>query len=120
MKIQLQLAGKTLTATLRDSKTTRDFASLLPLTLEMDDLFGREKYGRLPRAIASGEKLERHYEVGQVVYWSPGPDIAIYYKDDGETIPEPGIVVLGEVDAQIEEMNVPGSVRMTFSLVDEA
>lgn len=34
MKINLKLPDKTLTATLCDTPTARDFASLLPLTLE--------------------------------------------------------------------------------------
>src|SRR5436309_16124874 len=57
VKIRLTLDnGKTITATLIDSETTRDFVSLLPLTLTMNDLFGREKFGHLPRAIAEGSK----------------------------------------------------------------
>src|SRR6266576_2887537 len=39
MKIRLKIEDKVLTATLIDSRTTRDFVSLLPLTLTMNDLF---------------------------------------------------------------------------------
>src|SRR5436309_9651190 len=39
MKIRLKIEDKVLTATLVDSKTTRDFVSLLPLTLTMNDVF---------------------------------------------------------------------------------
>ena len=59
MKIRLTVNGKAITATLIDSETTRDFVSLLPLTLTMGDLFGREKYGRLPRAISEGGSERR-------------------------------------------------------------
>lgn len=52
MKLRLSVNTKVLTATLADNKTVRDFISLLPLTLTMNDLFGREKYARLPRAIS--------------------------------------------------------------------
>src|SRR5437667_4952438 len=54
MKIRLKIADKEITATLIDSETTRDFVSLLPLKLIMNDLFGREKSGHLPRAISEG------------------------------------------------------------------
>ena len=118
MKIRLALPDKTLTATLNDSESSRDFASLLPLTLTLRDLFGREKYARLPRALAESGDRRHAYEVGQVIYWSPGPDVAVYYRDDGETIPAPGILVLGTVDASVEALNVPGSVRVTIELVD--
>src|SRR5256886_4137464 len=44
MKIRLKVEDKVMTATLSDSKTTRDFVSLLPLSLTMNDLFRREKF----------------------------------------------------------------------------
>jgi hypothetical protein len=99
MKIRLNLDEKTLTATLIDSETMRDFVSLLPLTLTMNDLFGREKYGHLPRTISDRGKRRRSYEVGDVIYWSPGPDVAIYYRHDGEAIPPPGVIVIGKLDS---------------------
>jgi hypothetical protein len=51
MKIRLKVDDPLVTATLIDSKTTRDFISLLPLTLTINDLFRREKFAHLPRAI---------------------------------------------------------------------
>jgi len=85
MKIRITINGKAITATLIDDETTRDFISLLPLTLTMNDLFGREKFGRLPRAISDGGKRTRTYEVGDVVYWSPGQDVA--HKKTGSSDP---------------------------------
>jgi len=87
-----------------DSETTRDFISLLPLTLTMNDLFGREKFGHLPRAISEGGKRTRTYEVGDVIYWSPGPDVAIFYRHDGQPIPSPGIIVIGKMDSGVEAL----------------
>ena len=49
MKIIVKVGDKALTATLIDSKTAKDLVSLLPLTLTMNDLFGREKF-RSPAA----------------------------------------------------------------------
>lgn len=88
-KTGLTLDGKAITATLVDNETTRDFVSLLPLTLTMGDLFGREKFGELPRPILKGGKRTRTYEVGDVIYWSPSAHLAIYYRDDGQPIPRP-------------------------------
>jgi hypothetical protein len=68
MKLNLKFRDKTLTATLIDNDSTRDCVSLLPLTLTMNDLFGREKYGRLPRAISAARKRVYTYEVGQLIY----------------------------------------------------
>ncbi len=118
MKIRLTLDnGKAITATLIDSETTRDFLSLLPLTLTMNDLFGREKFFHLPRAISEGGKRTRTYEVGDVIYWSPGPDVAVYYRHDGQSIPSPGIIAIGKIDSGVEALDVPGSVRATIELI---
>jgi hypothetical protein len=116
MKINIKVGDKVVTATLIDSKTTRDFVSLLPLTLTMNDLFGREKFSHLPRVISQEGERTKTYEVGDVIYWSPGPDVAIYYRHDGQEIPDPGIIVLGKIDAGIEALNVPGSVKVTIEL----
>src|SRR5437899_8079016 len=90
VKIKLTIDYKILTATLADNGTARDFASLLPLTLTMNDLFGREKFGHLPRGISDKGKRTHTYEIGDIAYWSPGPDVAIYYHHDGEQNPDPG------------------------------
>src|SRR5437773_11997047 len=118
MKIRITVNGKATTATLLDSDTTRDFISLLPLTLTMDDLFGREKFGHLPRAISTDGKRTHTYEVGDVAYWSPGPDVAIYYRHDGEKIPAPGIIAIGKMDSGAQALDMPGSVRVTFERLE--
>jgi hypothetical protein len=47
MKIRLTLNGKTMTATLIDNATARDFLSLLPMTLTLDDYAETEKISYL-------------------------------------------------------------------------
>jgi hypothetical protein len=118
MKIKMRVGSSDLTATLIDSETTRDFVSLLPLTLTVNDLFGREKFAHLPRAISGGGKRSRTYEVGDVIYWSPGPDVAIYYRHDGQSIPAPGIIVIGKIDDGVEALNVAGSVNVTIERME--
>jgi hypothetical protein len=119
MKIRLNVEGKDLTATLIDSQTSRDFLALLPLTLTMNDLFGREKFAHLPRTLAEGGQRTRTYEVGEVAYWSPNRDVAIFYRQDGPEIPDPGLIVMGKIDAGVESLNVPGSVKVTIQPVSE-
>jgi hypothetical protein len=119
MKIRITVNGKAMTATLIDSATMRDFVSLLPLTLTMNDLFSREKFGHLPRALSEGGHRARSYAVGDVIYWSPGPDVAMFYRHDGQAIPSPGIIVLGKVDSGAEVLSVPGSVTVTIEPIKE-
>jgi hypothetical protein len=116
LKARLTVNGKTITATLIDNETTRDFISLLPLTLAMNDLFGREKFANLPRPISSNGKRTHTYAIGHVAYWPPGPDVAIFYRHDDERIPDPGIIVIGKIRSGLEALNVRGSVTVKVEL----
>ncbi|MFI1212550.1 cyclophilin-like fold protein [Streptomyces sp. NPDC020802] len=119
MRIRLTAGETVLYAILDDSATARDFASLLPLTLRMHDLFKREKYGHLPRSLAAGGEPRFSYEIGHIAYWSPGPDIAVFYDHDGQSIPTPGIVILGEIDSGADAFKkYDGTVDVTIEAVD--
>lgn len=117
MKIRLTADGRALTARMIDSPAMRDFVSLLPLTLTMNDLFKREKFGHLPREISQEGTHTHTYSLGDIGYWSPGPDVAIFYRHDGERIPDPGIIVLGKIGSGVEALNLPGSVNVTMELM---
>ena len=118
MKINIRIGRKVLTATLADNATARDFVSVLPLTLSMKDLFGREKYAALPNALSEKGPRGRQYEVGDVAYWSPSHDLAIYYHQDGESIPPPGIIPIAKIDEGSEAFNVSGSLKVTIELAN--
>lgn len=119
MKIRLTVNEKSITARLVDSTTARDFASLLPLTLTMNDLFGREKFGHLPRAISNEGKHTHNYALGELAYWPPGPDVAVFYRHDGEAIPAPGIIVIGRVTSGLDALSVRGAVIVRFERLEE-
>lgn len=115
MRIRLRVGDAVATATLRDNATARDFASLLPLRLCMHDLFDREKPGELPRALVAGGRPQSTYEVGQLGYWASSHDLAIYYRNDGERIPAPGIVIIGQIDTGLDAIAVAGDdFRLTI------
>jgi len=42
--------------------------------------------------------------------------VAIYYRNDGQEIPDPGIIVIGKLDSGVETLNVAGSVKVTVEL----
>ena len=88
------------------------------MTLTMDDLFKREKFGHLPRALSGDAEGARTYEVGDLVYWSPGPNVAVFYRHDGQTIPAPGITVLARTDSGVEALSAPGPLRVTIERIE--
>ena len=116
MKIRISIADKVVTATVADNATARDFVSVLPLKVSMKDLFGREKYANLPKALSENGPRTTSYEVGDIAYWSPAHDVAIYYKQGGESIPSPGIIPIAKIDAGAEAFNVPGSLKVMIEI----
>jgi hypothetical protein len=119
VKLTIKIGGKVLTATLLDNQTAHDFVSILPINLSMNDLFGREKYGDLPKALSESGPRSNKYEVGEIGYWSPDHQVAIYYRQDGESIPSPGIIPIAKIDAGAEAFNVPGSVKVSIALAKQ-
>ena len=116
MKIRMSIADKVVIATVADNATARDFVSVLPLSLSMKDLFGREKYGDLPRALSEDGPRKSRYEVGDIAYWSPDHQFAIYYHQDGKSIPSPGIIPIAKIDSGVEAFNGSGSVKVRIEL----
>ena len=115
MKIRLKVGDTVLTATLIDSKTTRDFISLLPLTLTLEDYAGTEKISDLPKRLSTeGAPSGTDPSVGDITYYAPWGNLAIFYKDFGYSS---GLVILGKIDSSIEAFNVPGSVKVTIELI---
>src|SRR4029078_1686550 len=105
-RVRITIGDRSIEAKLADSDAARDFASLLPLTLAMKDLFRREKFAALPRAIYKQGKRTHDDAVGTIGYWPPGPDVAIFYRQDGERIPDPGLIVLCRIKTGIQGFNV--------------
>jgi len=116
VKIRIKVSDKAFIATVANNETARDFVSLLPLNVSMNDLFGREKYGDLPKALSENGPRKNSYEVGDVAYWSPDHQFAVYYHQDGEAIPSPGIIPIAKIDAGTEAFNVQGSLKVTIEL----
>ena len=115
MKIRLKVGDTVLTATLIDSATTRDFISLLPLTLTLKDYAGTEKISDLPKRLSTeGAPSGSDPSVGDITYYAPWGNLAIFYRDFGYSS---GLVILGKIDSGIEAFNVPGSVKVTVELI---
>ena len=117
MKIRLTSDGRSSTATLIDSPTTRDFLSLLPLTLTLEDYARIEKIAYLPRKLSEeGALAGVDPSVGDITYYAPWGNLALFYKDFGYA---KGLIRLGNMDDGVEEFNIPGSVTITIEHLQE-
>ena len=72
MKIRITIGERVTTATMHDNPTARDFISLVPLTLTLEDYAKTEKISNLPRTLTrEGAPLGSDPSVGDVTYYSP-------------------------------------------------
>ena len=112
MKIRMRLEGRSITATLEESAAARDFLSLLPLSLTLTDYNSTEKVADLPRKLSTaGAPTGVDPDVGDVAYYAPWGNLAIYYRDFGYSR---GLVKLGRLDSGVEALSVRGPLRVTI------
>jgi hypothetical protein len=99
------------TATLADNDATRSLVKMLPLTIDMRDHLRQEKTGDLPSPLPNVSR-QRDFSVGTLGLW--GPDHFVIYYRSGR-VPEPGIVILGQVTDNVSFFDRPGPVTVRVS-----
>ena len=116
MKIRLRVDDTVVTATLVDSETTRDFVSLLPLTLTLEDYAGTEKISYLPRRLSTeGAPAGSDPSVGDITYYAPWGNLAIFYRDFGYAS---GLVILGRIEGDVRILTNSETINVTIELVN--
>ena len=116
-KIKITLEGKEFMATLNDSKTSRDFISLFPLELTLEDYAGTEKIDNLPKRLSTeGAPDGSTPSAGDIAFYAPWGNLALYYKDFRYST---GLIILGKMDKGIEQLSVLGRVNAKFELSAE-
>jgi hypothetical protein len=116
-KVKITVGDTVLTATMLDNETSRDFISMLPLTLTLKDYAGTEKINDLPKRLST-EDAQSGFDpsVGTIAYYGPWGNLAIYYKDFGYSS---GLVPLGNIVSGIEELeNFDRDFTVTIKLMD--
>jgi hypothetical protein len=116
-RIRIRMGDQTVTATLNSSEAARDLVAMLPLSIRMRDHLRREKTGPIPGPLSERTEGNPNYQSGDLGYWRPGGNFVIFYRQDGLTIPSPGIVILGRVNSGAEIFDVPGPVEVTVELI---
>lgn len=66
-----------------DNPTVRDFLSLLPLTMKLEEFAGREKIGYFSRKLTVKGSRGSDPEDGDLIYFSPWGNIGFYYDASG-------------------------------------
>lgn len=111
MDIRVTLDGHPVEATLNDSPAARDFAGLLPLTLELKDFHSMERVADLPRKLdASGAPAPAAAKAGDIAYYAPWGNLALFHQDG--PAPSADLLVLGHLDVSADQLG--RATRITF------
>ena len=115
MKVRMNVRGKVITGTLADGDAARHFASLLPLTLTLKDYSGTEKVADLPARLSTkGAPEGVDPSVGDIAYYAPWGNLALFYEDFGYSS---GLVLLGKLDGGVELLRGRDQLKVTIDLV---
>lgn len=122
-QLEITLSGAegehTITAALLNTPAAAEFAAHLPLSFHMTDYANREKHAHMDFSIDDSllENITVDYEIGDIIYYPPGPTYAMYYDHDGRTIAA-GMEVIARMDqAGIDALgSYAGDVEVTVSL----
>ncbi|MDL5206442.1 cyclophilin-like fold protein [Streptomyces sp. ALI-76-A] len=111
MDIRVTLDGRPVDATLNDSPAARDFAELLPLSLDLEDFHQTERIADLPRRLTtSGAPEPRAPKAGDLTYYAPWGNLALFYRDGDSANPD--LLILGHIDADADRL--AGADRITI------
>ena len=112
MKIRLTVDDRSITATLIDSPTSRDFISMLPITFTLEDYADTEKIVYLPRKLSEeGAPAGVDPSVGDITYYAPWGNLALFYRDFGYA---KGLIKLGSIDEGMDVFDVSGTVTVSI------
>ena len=109
--IEITVNGKAFSVTLNDNEAAREFAGMLPLTLEMSDYSGFEKVGSLGTSLPT-DNSQTTTQSGDIVLYN-GNQIVIFYGSNSWSYTR-----LGKVDnlSRWKDALGSGDVTVIFSL----
>jgi len=117
MKLKVTIGDVILTATLADNPTAKDFISLLPLTVKLDDYANTEKIFYPERKLSTQGAGSINALVGDITYYSPWGNVAIFYKDFGNSS---SLIRIAKIDGNIDVLKTAGSIEnVRFELMEE-
>lgn len=117
MKLQITIGNHKLIATFENSETAKDFASLLPLKVNLNDYAKTEKVFNIPKKLSTLHAPSGiDPQVGDIAYYSPWGNVGIFYRDFGYSR---GLVKIAHINSEIEILQIPGSIEnVIFELID--
>lgn len=86
-----------------DNATTRDFLSLLPLSLSFEEFNRREKISYLPKKLVTSGSPGHDPDDGDLIYFAPWGNLGFYYDAEGIGYSDQ-IIQLGTYRASVDQL----------------
>ena len=117
VRIKLTFNNEEVIVKMFDNPTSRDFLTLLPLTITLEDYARTEKIHYLSKELSTEEApTGSDPSVGDFAYYSPWGNIIIYYKDFGYSN---GLIKLGKIVSGVDKFeNIPDNIPVTIEKIN--
>lgn len=119
VRIRLTVGDKKVVVKMYDNATSRDLVAQLPLKLTLSDYAGTEKVARLSKKLSTkGAPAGFDPSVGDVTYYAPWGNLAIFYRDFGYA---EGLISLGTIESGLEDLAaLPGDTTVIIERLGPA
>ncbi|MNL14787.1 hypothetical protein D3C87_1357440 [compost metagenome] len=102
VRLKLTFNNEDVIVRMDDNPTSRDFVSSLPRTLTFKDYAGTEKISYLDeKLVTAGAPEGSDPSVGDLTYYAPWGNLAIFYKDFDYSS---GLIHLGVIESGIDRL----------------
>lgn len=117
MKIKIHSKNTVLTATLNESKAAINFAALLPVNLNLDDYGQSSKISKLEQRLDATDTIDGFApKAGDIIYFAPLGNIAIFYEDAKYSS---GLIKIGELDGNAKALKAIENIKARIDLAEQ-
>jgi hypothetical protein len=111
--IKIKVNSKIFTATLLDNNTSKAFKELLPMTIQMTELNGNEKYYDLPKTLPTNSTNPGSIKNGDLMLYG-SKTLVLFYKTSSTSY---SYTKLGSIDnpSGLEKALGSGNLSITFN-----
>ena len=105
--------GKEFTIILNESRAAQEFKELLPLTIEMEDVNGNEKYQVLDKKFTTNAQKVNNIQAGDLKLWS-GNGLVLFYKSFSSAYSYTDLGSMQDTNG-LSDVLTNGTVSITFT-----
>ncbi len=109
MQLRISWGPEVLLVELDPNRSAEDLASMLPLTLSLEDYAGTEKIAYLPRRLDTRDAPDGYTpHAGDLAYYAPWGNLALFYRDFRHS---PGLVRIGRLSSPLDALRFKATVE---------